>query len=297
MNIDRRGFIGSLVGGAVFAAAPGCCSLCKSARMGKVALQLYSIRDYIKKVGFQKAIEDVAKIGYEAVEFAGYYGFKPGELKRMLSDNGLVACGTHISRWDMDENHFAKTCEFNLGFGNTTLICPGGGNFPRKEDKAPFDDFMKKLVDDYNKAAENCARYGCKVGLHNHMQEFRMKLSDGTTYWDYFFSNTSKDVLMQQDVGWTTCAGFDPCEQYKKYPHRSRSLHAKENGMGRNVKKFDAILGKPGEPGAKGVEWDRLFPVTDADGVEWYVVECERHCDSLDSVKASFDFLRSKGRV
>lgn len=67
--------------------------------------------------------------------------------------------------------------------------------------------------------------------------------------------------------------------------------------MGKDVKAFDAILGQPGRPGAKGVEWDRLFKATDADGVSWYVVECERHADSLDAVRPSFEFLKSKGRV
>ena len=293
MKIDRRDFIS---GAVAFAVAPAFCDAEKSTRCGKVALQLFSIRDYIRKIGLPKAIEGVARIGYEGVEFAGYYGFKPEDLRKMLADNGLVVCGTHIGRTDFDPTHYRKTCEFNLGFGNTTLICPGGGNFPGKDDKTPFDDFMKKLVDDYNLAAQNCAQYGCKVGLHNHMREFTMKLSDGTLYWDYFFANTSKDVLMQQDVGWTTYAGADPCKQYRKYPHRSRSLHAKENA-GKNAKKFDGILGRPGEPDAKGVDWDNLFTATDADGVEWYVVECERHCDTLDSVKASFEFLRRKGRV
>lgn len=264
--------------------------------MGKVALQLFSIRGYIKEAGLPKALEDIAKIGYEGVEFAGYWNYKADELKKMLDGNGLAACGTHVSRRDFCGPDWAKTCEFNLAFGNTTLICPAGGNFPAKDSKEPLQDFMKRLVEDYAKAAENCARYGCKVGLHNHAREFTTLLPDGTTYWDYFFSNTPKDVLMQQDVGWTTYAGVDPCEQYRKYPHRSRSLHAKENA-GQGTKKFDGILGRPGEPGAKGVEWDRLFAATDADGVEWYVVECERHCGSLDAVKPSFEFLRSKGRA
>ena len=66
--------------------------------------------------------------------------------------------------------------------------------------------------------------------------------------------------------------------------------------MGKGVKKFDAILGQPGQPGATPVAWDRLFPVTDADGVEWYVVECERHDDTLDAIRPSIEFLKSKGR-
>ena len=45
-----------------------------------------------------------------------------------------------------------------------------------------------------------------------------------------------------------------------------------------------------------GVDWDRLFKTSDADGVKWYVVECEKHEDSLLAVDASYKFLRSKGR-
>ena len=134
-----------------------------------------------------------------------------------------------------------------------------------------------------------------------------MKLSDGTTVWDYFFKNTPANVCMQQDVGWTTSAGYDPCEQYVKYPHRSPSLHAKENGClyapdykREWAENFDAILGKPGtfKDGRKvqGVDWDRLFKASDDDGVKWYVVECEKHEDELMAIDASFKFLKSKGR-
>ena len=66
--------------------------------------------------------------------------------------------------------------------------------------------------------------------------------------------------------------------------------------MGNDVKEFDAILGQPGRPGAIPVAWDKLFPVTDADGVEWYVVECERHAEDLSAIKPSIEFLKSKGR-
>ena len=73
--------------------------------------------------------------------------------------------------------------------------------------------------------------------------------------------------------------------------------------MGKGVKKFDALLGQPGcdENGkrcATPVDWAALFPVTDADGVEWYVVECARHFDDINgAVIPSFNFLKSKGRI
>lgn len=326
MNITRRNFLGaSALAGAAFL-APGCCSSCCGTRYGKVALQLYSLKDYIggdkkrktKGVGLEKGLADVRAIGFEGVEFAGYYGFKPCEIKKMLADNGLKVCGTHVSNdqygFDVKKGTFnpdvlKKTCAFETGYGNTLIICPGGGNIPPGaswstgrggepcKPSKEIDEFTKKLVELYNKAAVVAKEMGCKIGLHNHTWEHAIKMTDGTSFWDYFFTNTCNDVCMEQDVGWSTCAGVDCCEQYVKYPFRSPTLHAKENGMGKNVKTFDAILGQPGKPDATPVPWDRLFVASDKNKVEWYVVECERHFDDPNgAVKPSFQFLRSKGR-
>ena len=310
MQMNRRAFLGTTFAAGAAAATRGfgacSCGAACSCSVGKscgcvqrtqVGVQLYSIRGYIggkKGVGLAKALKDVAAIGYKGVEFAGYYGNDAKTLKKMLDDAGLVACGTHVGRGEFSPEKIKATCEFNLAYGNNLIICPGGGNFPGKKQK--LDDFLKMLVDYYNQAAETAATYGCKIGLHNHTREFELKMKDGTTYWEYFFSNTSKNVCMEQDVGWTTCAGADPCEQFRKYPGRSPTIHAKENGMGKGVKQFDAILGQPGKPGAVGVDWDKLFVATDKDGVKWYVVECERHCDDLSAIKPSFEFLKAKGR-
>ena len=321
MNITRRNFLGvSALAGAAFL-APGCCSCCCGKKVGKLALQLYSLKDYIggqKNVGLEKGLAEVAAMGFKGVEFAGYYGKKPCELKKMLADNGLAVAGTHVSndQYGFDMKKFAynpevlkRTADFELGYGNTLVICPGGGNFPPgctwstgqggepcKPSQA-IDDFTKRLVELYNKAAVDATKLGIKIGLHNHTWEHAITMQNGVSFWDYFFTNTDKAVCMEQDVGWSTCAGVDPKAQYKKYPHRSPTLHAKENGMGKDVKQFDAILGQPGKPGAKPVDWDGLFPVTDADGVEWYVVECERHFDDPNgAVKPSIEFLKKKGR-
>lgn len=125
--------------------------------------------------------------------------------------------------------------------------------------------------------------------------EFQLKDEDGVSFWDHFFSSTSQDVLMEQDVGWTTCAGCDPCKEFLKYPGRSPLIHAKENEMEVGVSSFDGILGRPGKPGARPVDWDTLIPVAEENGTEWFVVECERHFDDLSAVTPSCGFLQSKG--
>ena len=333
MNVSRREFFGFLGTGAAAVALPGCCCP-PPPKCGplpqKLALQLYSLHRYIggvkdkdgkfvvEPVGLDRALENVAAIGYSAVEFAGYYqyGNDPKGLRKALANAGLKACGTHVGNdaygIDMGKDKFdpevlKRTCDFNMSYGNNLIICPGGGNIPPGaswsagqggepcKPSKEIDEFTKKLAERYNEAAAVAARFGCRIGLHNHTWEHGVVMTDGTSFWDYFFSNTDQAVCMEQDVGWSTCAGVDPCEQFAKYPHRSPTIHAKENGMGKDVKEFDAILGRPGTPGAKPVDWDRVIDATAKDGVEWFVVECERHFEDLSAVLPSYQFLKSKG--
>ena len=53
--------------------------------MIKIALQLYSVREDCAK-NFPAVLKAVAKMGYEGVEFAGYYNTPATELKKMLDD-------------------------------------------------------------------------------------------------------------------------------------------------------------------------------------------------------------------
>ena len=195
MNINRRSFLGSSFAAVSAAALPGCCSFCCAAPKAQVAVQLYSIRTYITGkrlkngkfapggVGLDKALEGIAKIGYKGVEMAGYYGLDAKTVDKMLKNNGLVACGTHVSKEAFGPDKVKETCEFNLAYGNNLIICPGGGNRPAgvswNATSGIKDDWWKYLTEYYAKAAEDAAKFGCKIGFHNHAWEFQMKLSDG----------------------------------------------------------------------------------------------------------------------
>jgi sugar phosphate isomerase/epimerase len=303
MNLSRRQFFGFLGTGAAAAALPGSlvAADCRCRSAAKIALQLCSLDGYVGKVGFDRALEVVAAIGYKGIELEScwQYGENPKGLRKAADAAGLKVCGRHlgsaafgfdVKKWTYDPEEMKKTCEFDMTFGNNLLICPSNSPGPGQD----LDEFLKRLVDLYNKGAADAAKFGSHIGLHNHMAEFNLRMKDGTTFWDYFFSNTDPNVCMEQDVGWTTCAGVDPCEQYKKYPHRSQTLHAKENGMGAGVKKFDSILGQPGQPNAKPVNWDGVIAAAEKDGIEWLIVECSRHSGDLSAVLPSYDFLRRK---
>lgn len=57
-----------------------------------IGLQLYSVREDCAK-DLPGTLKAVAKMGYEGVDFAGYYNYPAAELRTMLDDLGLVCCG------------------------------------------------------------------------------------------------------------------------------------------------------------------------------------------------------------
>ena len=299
MYISRRSFVSSALAASGIVSLQGCRCFGDSTKT-RVAVQLYSVRELIYAVGLPAVLVELKKMGYEGVEMAGYYtkDNKPitaVELKKILDGTGLVACGTHVGRDALAPDKISETIDFNLAFGNNYIVCPGGGMRPGKDWKGTREEWWEMIVAFYSKAAATATSHGCRIGYHNHQWEHQEK-THGTTMWDYFFSNTPKNVCMEQDVGWTVTAGGDPCEWFRRFPGRSPTIHAKEVF----AKGAPGILGRPGvlDDGSprKGVDWDALFPVTDADGVAWYVVECEKHEDKLFAIDESFKFLKSKGR-
>jgi len=88
-----------------------------------IALQLYSVREDCAR-DLRKTLEEVASMGYEGVEFAGYYGRTAGELRDMLKDLGLKVAGTHIGIDTLLGDKLKQTIEFNKTLGNRFLIVP-----------------------------------------------------------------------------------------------------------------------------------------------------------------------------
>ena len=287
MPLTRRAFLQSSFALAATAGFAGCaCPF--GGRKTQVALQLYSVRGLMKdKDGFRKTLKAVRDIGYAGVEFAGYGGFTAPELKQMLDDLGLQRAGTHLGLNALLPNEIQKTLDFNLAYGNRYLMVPWA-NAPKDcKDRAGY---WKKLADDLSAAAETAAKSGSFVGYHNHQHEFRDKIA-GVAPFQILFDRASPRVCMQLDVGHVVSAGEDPVAWFTRYPVRSRTMHAKEvYGKGGAT----GVLGQPGT--AKGVDWPALYKATDAEKVDWYIVECESNPNTLEHVKASFDFLRAAGR-
>jgi sugar phosphate isomerase/epimerase len=259
IGMSRREFLATAA--VVGVAGAGCASLnpFKSAKQPlPVGVQLYSVRDNCAK-DLLGTIAAVAKMGYQGVEFAGYYNYKAADLRKMLDDNGLKCCGTHTSMDTLSDANLTATIEFNRTLGNKYLIVP----YLSVEGPNARDKWLK-IADRFNVLAEKVKPAGMWVGYHSHLNDF--KPVDGQIPWDILFGKANPEVVMQMDTSNAASAGADPVAYLKRYPGRSRTIHIKEY----SATNKNAIIGEG------DVKFAEIFPLCETTGkTEWYIIEEE----------------------
>ena len=242
-----------------------------------IALQLYSIREACQE-DFPGTLKAVAEMGYEGVDFAGYYGYDAAEIRKMLDDLGLRVAGCHTALTTLMGDQLKETVEFNRILGNRYLIMPG-----LPEERRSSRAAWRETAELFNDIAAQLEPEGMYTGYHNHHVEFT-PYDDGMTPWDVFFSNTTERVVMQIDVGNALHGGGDPIAYLRRYPGRALTVHLKEYA----VDKDKVILGEG------DVDWDAVFEEVERQGVtEWYIVEQENYpYPPLESVRRCLDNLK-----
>ena len=62
-------------------------------------------------------------MGYDGVEFAGYYGKTADEINQLLTDTGLGIAGSHVPYEHLREA-LDETLDFEKAIGNTRVVVP-----------------------------------------------------------------------------------------------------------------------------------------------------------------------------
>lgn len=270
LNLSRRNFVKtSLIAASALSLKP---SLMAAGKKLPIALQLYSIRNDCAR-DLDAALAEVVKMGFDGVEFAGYHKYegKAKELRAKLDSLNLKAPATHISLATLKGDQLQKTIEFHQTIGCKFLIVPSDNTFTDPEKS-------KVLADSFNEIAEKLKPLGMATGYHNHTNEFR-KSPDGKLYYDLFAERTSKDVILQQDCGWTSAAKLDPIDFMKIYPGRMRGTHFKPTVMAE---------GKKAYIGQDGIDWPAIYAACcDIGGTEWITLEQETYPDRKPPMEAT----------
>ena len=243
----------------------------------KLGLQLYSIGDETYK-DFDAAIEKVAKIGYDGVEFAGYGGKTAKELKKLIADNGLEIASSHTDIPEKDED-FKPTLEYAAEAGIPFLVCAGKSY--------PFwfpEDHFQRSMEHVNRYTELAATYGIQIGFHNHYMEFME--SKGKQMMEKLYEATLPNFVLEIDCYWAEYADQNALETIKRFKDKATTLcHYKQ--MAKDSK--DNVTLDQGK-----IDFKAISDYLKANGAKWAIIEQEGIAiPSIEAAKINHDFART----
>jgi sugar phosphate isomerase/epimerase len=191
----------------------------------KVGLQMYSVRESFE-ADPRGTLEQVAGIGYHAVEFANHRALEnPGcgvdisaeKLRGHLSDFGIVPIGAHIAPFvdEVLEGVIAYYSE--LGSRSVAM-------------SIDFWDSREMVLERcayYNRVGERCQASGLQFYFHNHYHEFQV--IGGERVLDTIVANTDPELVkLELDTYWTFRGAVDPVAKIREYRDRVGMLHQKD---------------------------------------------------------------------
>ena len=246
--------------------------------MENIGLQMFSVRELTQK-DFLGTLKKIAEIGYDGVEFAGYFDTPARELKKHLFDLGIRSAGSHIGIASLKDN-LDQVIEYSLEIGDPYIICPA---LPQEMRNSM--DAYKKTAELLNKIGGKCKENNIKFGYHNHNFEFEKY--EGQYGLDILFENTQPDLLfMELDTFWVEYCGLRSVDVINKYKERCSVLHIKD------MKSLEEKINT--EIGNGIMDFKEITALGKKYNAEWYTIEqeeFEKPC--LLSVKEGFDYLRN----
>jgi sugar phosphate isomerase/epimerase len=246
--------------------------------MDPIALQLYSIKE-LTQTDLIGTLEKVANLGYDGVEFAGYFGTPAKDLKKALNGLGLRAAGSHVGMDELKHN-LNQAIEYLLEIETPYMICPGIPEAMR----GSADDY-KRTADLFNTIGQRCKENGIQFGYHNH--DFEFMQFEGEYGLDLLVQNTESELLfVELDTYWVEYSGLKSLDFIEKYKERCRILH---------IKDMKSLTDKRStEIGAGIMDFKTIISAGQKQGVLWYTIEQEAfEIDQLRSIEQSIKYLRT----
>jgi sugar phosphate isomerase/epimerase len=281
----------------------------KSGRVDKmdnklpIALQLYSVRDDMKK-DFKGTLTKVKEMGYQGVEFAGLFGHSPSQVKAMLDEIGLTPISAHVA---IDEilADIPKVISDYRTVGCRFIAIPW-----LVEERRPGNPRYQQTIEDIKAIGEEANKQGLTLLYHNH--DFEFKKLNGEYLLDILYRDVPEDLLKTQiDTCWANVGGEDPAEYLRKYKGRSPVVHLKDFVMpGKKPAKLYELIGVESEqtedeqdkkfelrPLGYGVQdIPEILKAAAEAGAEWVIVEQDHpsmNKTPMECAKISIDFLKS----
>ncbi|MDI9641241.1 sugar phosphate isomerase/epimerase [Kamptonema cortianum] len=222
-----------------------------------IGLQLYSLREDCAQ-DLLGTIRKVADMGYQGVEFAGFFGHRAEEIKRVLDASGIVCCGSHCGIGNLNEENWRATLEFHEELECPFVIVPGIP--PDMRSTLPA---LRETCALFTELAARVESKNMLAGYHAHYQDLT-SISTGERPWYEIAAGTPDSFVLQYDTSNGKTGGADPVQPMMDFPGRGKSIHLKSFPMNKII-------------GEDEIPWTDVLATATLAGTEWFVVEHEEY--------------------
>ncbi|MEP6744416.1 MAG: sugar phosphate isomerase/epimerase [Gemmatimonadota bacterium] len=246
-------------------------------RRTPLGVQLYTVRDSMQR-DVEGTLARVRSIGYREVEFAGYFGRTPAQIKAALGSNGLDAPSVHVGL-DALTTRFEDTLEAAVQIGHRWLTLAWIDSKDRSADG--YD----RIADQLNASGALAARSGIRIAYHTHDYVFT-PWRDGTVPLHRFMTRLDPHLIdIELDCYWAVVGGSDPRLWFDRFPGRFPMVHVKDAGPAPGFVMADV--------GAGTMDWRHIFALRHRAGIKHYFIEHDEPVEPWSSITAGYRYLSS----
>lgn len=271
----------------------------------KLGYQIYSAREEAES-NLKGVCQQLAQMGYDGVEFAGFYGYTADDINAILKETGLCAISSHVP-YQTIISDMEGTIAFHKAIGCDYIAVPY-----LDEQTRPGGAGFATALRNIHIFGEMCHKQGIQLLYHNHDFEF-VKVS-GQYGLDFLYDAIPASALATEiDTCWVNVAGEVPADYIRKYSGRCPIVHLKDYiGAKKDGAVLYALIKEDGSDDVvvdAGNEPDFDFrpvgygkqdiPAIIGAGLEcgakWFIVEQDRSSERppMDAAKMSCDYVRA----
>lgn len=245
-------------------------------KLDRIGLQLYSVRD-LMKADMPGTLARVAAIGYKEVEFAGYFGRTPRQVRDLLRQYHLTSPSTHLP-FESFEN-WQKSLDDSKAIGHKWVTVPW---IP--EEKRRTADDWKAIAAQFNRVGAQAKSFGLGFAYHNH--DFELKPLGEVRPLDILLGETDPSLVdFEMDIYWLIFGGGDPFDYFNRFPHRFALVHVKDSSGPPDNRMVDVGQGK--------IDFRSIFARSDKAGIKHYFVEHDQPADPIATIRNSYNYLHA----
>ena len=260
----------------------------------QMASPLYILREECAR-DLAGVLKKLADVGFDGIEFLGFFGHTAEEVKQMLADNNLQALGNHVPYQALVADA-DSILDFHQQVGCRYLTVA----------EIPLED-IAAVAQQLDQLAQKAAAREIRLLYHNHDQELIEKTNGKENLAMLMDAIRPETLALEPDLCWMEIGGGDPAWYLRTYRDRCPVIHLKDyyatdNRLLGRVREFVPARGTAERglfefrPTGYGVlNLPKLMPLCLACDPEWMVMDHDLayERDSYEDLRLSLAYTKT----